>query len=158
MDTTWIVSANAGRARIFADEQQGKPLHEVNSMINPGARIRTSDDYTDRLGPTSAGNSIHNTGGALPNKQYEPPQTPEEREAESFAKDIAAYLIQAQRESRFQKLALVAAPKFLGLLRSVIDPQLRPLLELEVNKDYTQLTGQELQAQLLALSQKKEGV
>lgn len=125
-------------------------------MINPAARNRTSDEVTDRLGPTSAGKSIHNTGGALPTKQYEPPQTHEEREAESFARDIMAYLRQARREGRFEHLKLVAAPKFLGALRMHLDPQLKPLVSMEINKDYTDVPVHQLRAQLAALASKND--
>lgn len=150
MNTVWIVSADAGRARIFAESQPDGALQEVDDMVNTAARMRTSETYTDKLGPRAAGKSIHNTGGALPNKQYEPPQTPEEREAESFAKDLSGMLLAAHRQGRFQKLALVAAPKFLGLLRTVLDPELKPLVSLELNKDYTHSNAQQLREQIQA--------
>jgi protein required for attachment to host cells len=86
----------------------------------------------------------------LPNSQYEPQQTPDERAAESFAKEISAYLLQARQAGRFDKLALVAAPKFLGELRKNLDPQLEPLVSLEINKDYTHSSGQQLRDQMQA--------
>jgi protein required for attachment to host cells len=153
MDTVWIVSADAGRARIFSESTPDGPLQEVDDLVNTAARMRTNETYTDKLGPTSAGKSIHNTGGALPNKQYEPPQTPAEREAESFAKDISGMLLEAHRGGRFQKLALVAAPKFLGVLRMFLDPQLKPLVSLELDKDYTHSNAQQLREQLQANKQ-----
>jgi protein required for attachment to host cells len=150
MHTTWIVTADNGRARIFAESDHKARLQEVESMVNTTARMRTADIYSDRLGPTAAGQSMHNTGGATPNKQYEPPQTPDEREAELFAKDISALLLKSHQEGRFQQLALVAAPKFLGVLRAVLAPQLKPLVGLEINKDYTHSNGQQLREQLQA--------
>ncbi len=153
MDTTWIVSANAGRARIIEDRGPAAPPQEIQDMINPAARIRTSDEYTDRLGPTSAGKSIHNTGGALPNKQYEPPQTPDEREVEVFAREVCDYLLREQRADRFQRLTLVAAPKFLGALRSHLDSHLAPLVDTEINTDYTHMPPQQLREQLAMLKE-----
>ena len=150
MDTVWIVSADAGRARIFAESKPDGPLEEVDDLVNTSARMRINEKVTDRLGPTSAGQSIHNTGGALPNKQYEAPQTPDEREAESFAKDLSARLVAGFREGQFQKLSLVAAPKFLGVLRSFLAPELKPLVNLELNKDYTHSNAQQLREQLQA--------
>lgn len=154
MDTTWIVSADTGRAHIFSEPNPAKPLQEIEAMVNPAARLRTSDTYTDKLGPTSAGKSIHNTGGALPNKQYQPPQTPDEREAESFAKDICGYLLKARQEGRFDKLGLVAAPGFLGVLRKTLDPQLKPLVSFEINQDYSHSSGQQLRDQIRAYADK----
>jgi protein required for attachment to host cells len=154
METTWIVTADAGRARIFSESNPAQPLEEIEDMVNTATRMRTAEKYTDRLGPTSAGQSIHNTGGAAPNKQYEPPQTPEEHESESFAKDISGFLLKGQQEGRFQKLALIADPKFLGVLRMFLDPHLKPLVNLEINKDYTHSAPQQLREQIQAHKEK----
>lgn len=155
MNTNWIVVADAGRARIFSESDPSQALQEVEDMVNTAARIRTSDQYTDRLGPTSAGKSIHNTGGALPNKQYEPPQSMAEREAESFAKDIWGFLLKGHQDGKFQKITLIAAPKFLGALRMFMDPQLKSLVAQELNKDYTHLSGHQLREQMQSLSAKE---
>jgi len=66
MDDTWIIAANAGRARVFSQAQAGEALQEINDMVSTTMRMRTSETESDRTGPTSAGKSIHNTGGALP--------------------------------------------------------------------------------------------
>jgi protein required for attachment to host cells len=154
MGTTWIVSADAGRARIFAESDPQQPLEEIEDMVSAAARLRDAEINTDRIGVTAAGKSIHNTGGALPNKQYEPAQTPEERDAEFFAKDISAFLLKALQGQRFQKLALVAEPKFLGVLRVQLDNQLKPLVNFELNKDYSHLNAHQLREQLQAQKSK----
>lgn len=153
MEQMWIVVANAGRARFFADpggSGENSELEEINDMVNAAVRLRTAETETDRLGPTSATKSIHNTGGALPNKSYEPPQTPTEHETELFARSINSYLLQGLHEGRFGQLALVASPQFLGLMRKMLDPQLTPLLKLDINKDYTSLSARQLHEQLNA--------
>jgi protein required for attachment to host cells len=154
MSTTWIVSADAGRARIFAESDPQQPLEEIEDMVSAAARLRDAEINTDRLGPTSAGQSIHNTGGATPNKQYQPAQTPEQHDAQFFAKDISAFLLKALQGQRFQKLALVAEPKFLGVLRGQLDNQLKPLVGLELNKDYSHLNAHQLREQLQAQKSK----
>ncbi len=150
MDTTWIVSADAGRARIFSEPHPNKPLQEIEDMVNGAARLRDSDINTDGTSPLSAGKSSHGTGGALPGNNYEPQTTPEQHNAEIFAKEISGFLLQAQRDGKFQKLALVASPKFLGQLRVALDPQLKNLVSMEINKDYTHSNGQQLQEQIKA--------
>ena len=162
MQTTWIISANAGRARIFSEADPAEPLQEVEDMVNSAARLRTSDINTDEVGRTAAGSSSHNIGGSegvgfahnakagAPNKGYQPAQTPAEHEAELFVKDISTYLMQAHQEGRFQQLVISASPHFLGSLRTHLDPQIKPLIKLEVNKDYTQFNAQELREQLRA--------
>lgn len=110
---------------------------------------------TDKLGPRAAGKSIHNTGGATPTKQYEPQQTPDEREAELFARDIAAVLLKGQQDGHFKKLLLIAEPKFLGVLRVALDPHVKSLVTLEINKDLTHSSGHQLREQLQALKDKQ---
>jgi len=150
MSTTWIVSADAGRARIFAETDTQKPYEEVEDLVSPNARARDIDINTDRIGTTAAGQSIHNTGGATPNKQYEPAQTPEQHDATLFAKEICTTLLKGAQDKRFAKLVLVAEPKFLGVLRGQLDKQLQPLIDYELNKDYSHSNGQQLREQLHA--------
>lgn len=119
-------------------------------MTNPMGRMRPSEIYTDNVGPTAGTKSIHNTGGQVPNKQYEQPTTPEEQERISFAKVVAEYLLKGHNEKRFQKLTLIAEPKFLGYLRTALAPQLRSLVSQEINKDFTHSNGHQLREQLRA--------
>jgi protein required for attachment to host cells len=148
MSTTWIVAADAGRARIFADAGHAQPLQEIDDMVNTAQRMRISDKMTDRLGPTSAGKSIHNTGGAAPNKQYEPPQTQDEQDAETFARDLSSMLLQRHQQGQYDQLVIAAAPRMLGLLRKQLDPRVQALVTREINKDYTSFSPAQLRAQL----------
>ncbi len=153
MESIWIVVANASSARLFSRQGANGPLDEIDAMVNASVRLRTAETEPDRLGPTSAGKSIHNTGGALPNKAYEPPQTPTEHETELFARSVCAALLQGYQQGRIQQLALIASPQFLGLLRQLLDPQLKPLVAWDLNKDYTQFSPTELQQQIAAQRQ-----
>jgi len=151
---TWIISADAGRARIFSDTDGNSAYQEIEDLVDPLARTRMSDQVTDQAGPLAASQSIKSTGGALPNSQYEPNQTPEERNAQNFARDICAILLKAKNENRFDRLALVAEPSFLGELRAQLDPQLKSLVTFEINKDYSHSNGQQLRDQIQAYQAK----
>jgi protein required for attachment to host cells len=162
MPTTWIITANAGRARFFSEDGPAEPLQEMEDMINNGARLRTSESETDRLGPTSAGKSSHNIGGTqgvaaahnagagAPNKQYEPNTTPVEHETELFAKELSQFLLKAQQEGRYQNIVLSASPQFLGTLRMNLDPHVKAAIKQEVNKDYTHVAANQLRETLQA--------
>jgi protein required for attachment to host cells len=80
---------------------------------------------------------------------------PAGHEARTFARSVCAYLLKANDERRYDKIVLVAAPKFLGVLRAEMDPRLKPLLAQEINKDLTHSSGHELRAQLQAIKQKQ---
>lgn len=154
MQATWIVSANASRARFFSQDQSSDTLEEINDMVNEAARLRRSETESDKFGPTAASKSIHNVGAATPNKQYEPATTPEVHQAQLFARDIASYLLQGYQEGRFQQLSLVVSPQFLGMLRKLLDPRLESVVQLEINKDYTQFNAKELLEQVKTYQQK----
>lgn len=150
MDATWIVSANAGRARFFSQADSSAPLEEVNDMVNTDARLRTEDTEPDKIGPLAAAKSPHGVGAARPASGYQPNQTPEEHQSELFARNIASFLLQSHQDGRFQQLVLVATPQFLGVLRKLLDPNLEPMVSLEINKDYTQLSAAQLREQIQA--------
>lgn len=144
MNATWIVTANAGKARIFCQHEPTGQLEEVADLADDAARLRTVDTETDRLGPLAAGGSTHNTGGRLPTSGYEPAATPARHEMEKFARTVATCLLAARREERFEHLVLSASPEFLGMLRPLLDDEVRATLDLEVARDYTQASGHEL--------------
>jgi protein required for attachment to host cells len=146
--TTWIVTANSGRARFFAETDPAAAPEEVGDMVNDVVRQHVDETETDRLGPTAAAKSAHGTGGALPGKTYQPHTTPHEHHTEQFARQISTYLMQEFQQGRFQHLALVASPEFLGELRSHLDPHLMQLVTREIPKDYTQLGPAHLRDQL----------
>jgi hypothetical protein len=168
MQTTWIITANAGRARFFSESDPAKPLQELEDMVNPAVRLRDIETQTDGVGPTAATNSSHNIGGAggvglphnakagAPNKAYQPAQTPAEHEAERFAKDVSHYLLTAHQQGRFDSLVISASPQFLGALRSFMDAQIKSLIKRELNKDYTHFSAQQLREQLHAQQDKAE--
>ena len=162
MPTTWIITANAGRARFFSEEDPSEPLQEMEDMVNNGARLRDVDVNTDRAGILAAGKTGHGIGGAqgspaqhntaagAPNSQYEPNQTPAEHETELFAKDLSQYLLKAQQEGRYQHLVISASPQFLGTLRNNLDSHVKAVIKQEFNKDYTQVPVHQLREQLQA--------
>lgn len=154
MHATWIVSANSSRARFFSQEQFSDSLEEVNDMVNEPVRLRSADTESDKMGTTTATNSRQTTAGMAPNKAYEPAQTPEEHQAELFARDIADFLLQAFQKDRFRQLSLVVSPHFLGILRKLLDPRLESVVSLEINKDYTQFDPQKLLEQVKAYKNK----
>ena len=148
MDSTWIVSANAGRARFFSQARPVDNLEEINTMVSPSAREREADLETDQLGQRSAAKSKHNVGAATTSSDYQPNQTPAQHQAELFARDVAGFLRQAQNEGRFRKLCLVASPEFLGVLRKQLDGNLEAAVAVEINKDFTYASAAELKQRI----------
>ncbi|WUR13129.1 host attachment protein [[Empedobacter] haloabium] len=148
MQTTWIVTANNGRARIYAQKDQNSALLEVEDMVNPTQRGRVSDIDTDQLGQLAASKSIKSVGAATQPSGYEPNQTPLEHQAELFVRSLADYLLQGYTQNRYQNLILAAGPETLGQLRKLLDKQVTNAITQELNKDYTHVSPHDLLAQL----------
>lgn len=144
MDSTWIVSANAGRARIFAQHRGNDALQEVSDMVNTPAREPVRATETDALGQRAAGKSRLGSGGPSQQNGYQPHQTPPQHQEELFARDVAHFLIHAHDEGRFKELCVVAAPGFLGVLRREMKDKLDGAIKLEINKDYTRESADDL--------------
>lgn len=150
MDATWIVAANAGRARFFSHVRRGERPQEIDDMVNTAARLRTEDTETDALGQRSASKSRHSVGAPTQPSGYQPNQSPAEHQAELFARSVANNLLRAQRDGRYGQLVLTASPEFLGILRKLLDANVASTITLEVNKDYTQLNADELREAIAA--------
>ena len=150
MDANWIVTANAGRARIFAQADAGAPLAEIEGLVNEAARLRTAETESDELGRRSSSTGRPGAGTPSQSSGYEPHRTPAEHQTELFARDVAASLLRSHQQGRFRALVLAASPEFLGVLRKAIDPTLAKAVHLEIDKDYTQSSGTQLRDQVAA--------
>lgn len=154
MDATWIVSANAGRARFFAQGNATAGLEEIEDMVNEPARMRTAETESDDIGQRAASDSKHKVGQPRQPSGYQPNQTPEQHHSEVFARNVAEFLRKKHQEGRFRQLCLVASPEFLGALRKQLDPELESVVRSEINKDYTHSSAQQLREQIEAYSAK----
>jgi protein required for attachment to host cells len=151
MDATWIISANASRARIFSQARPGQPLEEIDDMINTPARMRAHDLETDDLGLRAAAKSRHNVGAPRTPSNYEPDVSPAEHETQRFARSIGDFLHKAHLDGRYRDLCVVASPEFLGMLRSELRHQhLDSTVKSEINKDYTHCSPDELRQRIQA--------
>ncbi len=148
MAATWIVTANAGRARFFAQQDMKDPLQEINGLINNAVRMRTMDTESDALGQFAGSKSRHGTGAATQPSGYDPHQSPAEHQTELFARSVADFLLRARQEFCYERLCIAASPVFLGVLRKVLDANLQSLVITEINRDYTQLDADALKRKM----------
>jgi protein required for attachment to host cells len=73
---------------------------------------------------------------------------PKKQEAIAFAKQVAERLESARHQGEVERLILVAAPEFLGLLRGNLTSDLRRVIEEELSLDLVQMTPPEIRAHL----------
>jgi len=111
----WVVVADESRAIIYAWDEKYSPLRELAQLKNEVARQKLSSQTSDRGGRSfdSHGQGRH----TISNEKTDPKQ----HAAIVFAKEIAGRVAAGRQEGRCRDYALVAAPRFLGLLRDALE-------------------------------------
>lgn len=125
MQTTWIVAADSYRARILELKGGGEPLQELDDLVNPEGRERDSEIVNDDRG-RFWGRQGRPWGQS---DSGEPQKTPLEHESTLFALSIAQYLDKGRNDHRYQRLYIVADPKFLGVLRNKMNKHVSEMVE-----------------------------
>jgi protein required for attachment to host cells len=143
MDPTWVVLADEGRARILAMRESGTELADIEEMTDAAAHADNADFRHDAYG-RRAGGDLRMGGNATSSAGEEKL----DHEAELFARRVAERLAQAHAQGRFERLRIAAAPRFLGRLRKVLDPQVAKTVVDELDKDLLQLNRRELTQRL----------
>jgi protein required for attachment to host cells len=147
MNLHWIVVANGSRAGVYASG----PLlgsftveHELeNRDSRQPSRELVSDDRGRRAGgPVRSG--------------VETGASPHEREVERFARSVVEVLGAA--DARYERLIVVAPPRFLGLLRRLLPRAVDDRVVAAVAKDFTQVPLHELPARVRAVIPETAGL
>ncbi len=117
-------------------------LQEIEDLLHPAARTHARDLTSDRPGRSfdSAGQGRH---------AMEPETDAKRHEAEVFARQVAERIERARMEGEFDKLVLIAAPEFLGLLRKSLSPTTSGLVAKAVDKSVAGLNATAIREYLL---------
>ncbi|WGI25285.1 host attachment protein [Halomonas alkaliantarctica] len=134
--TTYIVVADAARARIFT--RDALTLAEQESMVHAEGRLHEGDLVTDGRGDVHE--SISTTSRSAGEEG-----TATKHENELFAKEVAQRLYSARVDNSMEKLIMVAPPKFLGLLRDKLDPPTQKLVIHSLSKDLSKASLADIQ-------------
>lgn len=133
---TWILVADGARARIYKNEGPGKGLQPaIDGEFHHDVPL-THELGTDRPGRTKE--SASTTRHAMEQADWH------RFEKEKFAREMARILERAEQAGAYHRLILVAPPKTLGDLRSVLAATTRKKVTGEIDKDLTQVTPGEL--------------
>lgn len=135
--TTYIVVADAARARIFT--RDALQLAEQESLIHAEGRLHEGDLITDRRGA-----EVHESMSTTSRSSGEE-GTASKHENTLFAKEVAQRLYTARVENSMEKLIMVAPPKFLGLLREKLDAPTHKLVIHTLPKDLSKASVADIQ-------------
>ena len=153
--TIWILVCDAGRARLFVDDGRGRAYRLVQAFDHPEGRAHVRDLTSDAEGRKpnggSRGSGAHERSEGFYGRPGASPDTdPRDVEAQKFARLLAAALEKGLANRAYDGLVLAAPPRFLGLLRSALDEQVRRHVDGTVGKDLTGLDPHELGEKLRA--------
>ena len=137
MTTTWILSANRSSASLFESDWPGNSMRRIQDIPHPQGRMQNKDIDTDKPGRVfdSFGEGRHSTS---------PKQEPTEHIAQQFALDLAELLNKGRLTNAYNKLVLIAEPKFLGILRAALDKNTASLVVQSVNKELLDVKEEDL--------------
>jgi protein required for attachment to host cells len=142
---TYIVAADAGRARIFSVSRQSGELTEIADLLDPEVRVQDHDSLSDRRGHASHGPAPGATGIG---HSFEPRQSHEEHAALAFARQVCEALDKARLAGEMKRLYLIAAPAFLGLLRKHMGGATQACVVQELASDLTRRHAADIRAAL----------
>lgn len=143
MATTWVLVAHEAGARVFENLGPGKGLRLLEGIDHPEGRQQDSDFDADR-----PGRSFRRNAGDVRRAAMSRSEGPRERAVSDFARALASRLQQARTSGRYDRLVLVAPPKFLGLLRSSLDAPTERCVVGSLDKDLAMSDEEELAKRL----------
>lgn len=153
--TTWIAVADNTRARIFLSRTD-QPLRELEDLIQAQSGLDDHARHTEARGHYgSAGlagsgspghhGTIHGSGHSA-----DPRTSTDDKLETQFARQLAQRLENARREGAYEHLILIAAPRFLGRVRTQLSPQVTRQLAHTMAKDLSKLSVTDIESRLQA--------
>lgn len=124
-----VVVADESRAILYSHDSRSGPLTPLTELDNEAARMKTEELISDRGGRSfdSHGHGRHAIGGEK--------NGPQQHAAEVFAKQIAERIASSTHKGACRGFSLVAAPRFLGMLRDAISTSTKAEPWTSVDKD-----------------------
>jgi protein required for attachment to host cells len=113
-ESFWVVVANEAKIIVYAKDLENDPLEDLFSLENSVAREKMANLITDRGGRSfdSHGEGRHTMTGEK--------SDPKQHASAAFAKKIAQRVTAATNTGKCRGFALIAAPRFLGVLRDAL--------------------------------------
>lgn len=136
-EPTYIVTGDSAGIRVFQSHTRFGDWTEVTSLSNTDARSPERDRVSDRPGRSfdSFGKARH---------AMEPAETARQHEVRRFAHQVGEFLGKALAAGKFEHLAVVVEPKFLGYLRKELSATCQRTVHCEIPLNTTGYDVQKL--------------
>lgn len=145
--TIWVVVADEAIARILERSGDGDELEPVEELTDAAAHAKGQDlrrDAVGRRAGMAAGGALGTQGNATASAGADERHL----EADGFARRVAAYLETAMHRGRYDELRLVAAPRFLGMLRKQLHPEVAKRVTESLDKDLVHMVNSDIGARV----------
>lgn len=139
---TWILIADSSRARIV--RSAGAKAEPLEDIVFEADHKQLKEIMADKPGRSFA--SVGTNRSAM---EYH--SDPVRRQSEEFAALLVEELGQRSAGGEFDRLAVVAEPRMLGLIRRALPQQLADKVVAEIDKDLTKLPALELRDAIAGL-------
>lgn len=136
---TWIVVADASKARILQQDTIRDPAIEVDSLVHPAARQPATSLASDQPG-------VQATAGGPGTHGMQEKVTPRQAEDQRFAREVIDKVRHALNENRIRQFYMAAPPHFLGLLRGAMDDRVSKALVSDLDKNLSNASEDEVRA------------
>ena len=145
MNTTWILVAHRGGARLFENHGPGKGLQLLEDIPHPEGRLKNGEINADK--PGRAIDSFGHRHGV--SQEHEAT----DQVSLKFAKQLCDKLGKARAGNRFGRLVLVAEPHMLGELRAKLDTSTSALVYASLDKNLANIETRDIPEYLGDLAQ-----
>lgn len=128
MTTFWVLIANSSFAKIYQVNGMGKDVKLIQEISFTNGRKKSGEVNTDKPGRAfdRIGMGRHAVGTAVDVHGHE---------IKIFAHQLAEILNKGKVDKKYDQLALIAPPQFLGELRHNLHEDAKKVLLKEVHKD-----------------------
>lgn len=140
MEKTWVLIANAERARCFERHGKDQSLTELIDFIHPHTSITSKENGGDLTGAAGKGHGRTAHAGT----QFEPLTEAHAKERASFARQLADYINEGVAGRHCDALVLIATSPMLGELRPYFSSASDKVVKRCVASDLTRYHGPEL--------------
>lgn len=141
MTRTWILVADAAFARLFEVPNPGDSFLLLQEFRNPEGRAKSRDWLLEPSGGLQKGE------GTFHRNALEP-MSIKKVEARRFAHTLARSLDKGLSDNRYDRVILVAAPEFLGMLNQELSSRVEKRVFDSIAKDLVRVGPEELEARL----------
>lgn len=138
-----VLVADSARARLFDATSPTAPLHELEDLSNPPARLHEGDLADEQDG-------VRHRGATIAAADQYGGSGMRDHRVEEFAAEVCEHLAGAVKRTAADRVYIVAEPQFLGLLRARMDGPLRKRVAAEIARSLAGKAPEEIRRALPA--------